>query len=115
MAGRGTRALEQRIMGLVVFCSCASKETDRMTREKSDTHPDVERLQIEGYRRMSPGRKLMLVFDMIEFARALARSDVKRRHPHAGEREIDLRVASRWLDRDLMVKAFGWDPEKEGY
>jgi hypothetical protein len=44
----------------------------------------------------------------------LARADVGRRHPDADEREVRLRVASRYLDPDLIRKAFDWDPrEKE--
>ena len=36
-------------------------------------------------------------------------------HPEASEREIKLRVASRRIPAELMRRAFGWDPDKEGY
>jgi hypothetical protein len=45
----------------------------------------------------------------------LALLDVCRCHPNAGAREQSLRVVSRWLDRDPMVRAFGWDPRMTGY
>jgi len=41
--------------------------------------------------------------------------DIKRTHPKADQREILLRLASRRIEPELMRKAFGWDPEVEGY
>ncbi len=41
--------------------------------------------------------------------------DVRRRHPNADAREQALRVASRWLEPELMVRAFGWDVSEVGY
>jgi hypothetical protein len=31
-------------------------------------------------------------------------------YPQASEREVFLRVAARRLDRDSMIRAYGWDP-----
>ncbi len=31
------------------------------------------------------------------------------------ERELRLRLASLWLDRETMIRVFHWDPEPEGY
>lgn len=81
----------------------------------NDTSPDIEALMIERYREMTPQQKLERVSDMICAVRELAMADVRRRYPRASERELKLRVASRWLDPDLMVRAFGWDPRVEGY
>jgi hypothetical protein len=36
---------------------------------------------------------------------------VRHLYPNAGEREIFLRTAARHLDRETMVKVYGWDPE----
>jgi len=41
--------------------------------------------------------------------------DVRRRHPNADAREQALRVASRCIEPDLMVRAFGWDVREVGY
>ena len=38
---------------------------------------------------------------------ALAEADMRRRHPNAGRREVELRIASRRLDADTMRRAFG--------
>jgi len=35
--------------------------------------------------------------------------------PDLTERELRLRLAALWLDRETMIEAFGWDPEVEGY
>ena len=45
----------------------------------------------------------------------LALVDIRRRHPDADEREQALRLASRWIEPELMLRAFGWDVRKVGY
>jgi hypothetical protein len=80
-----------------------------------DTHPKIEAFLIEGYRRMSPAQKLERVRALTRAVQELALLDVRRRHPNADEREQALRVASRWIDPELMVRAFGWDIREMGY
>jgi hypothetical protein len=80
-----------------------------------DTSPEVERIMIEGYRKMPAWRKLQQVGDLTQLVCQLAINDIRRRYPLANEREVKLRLASRWLEPELMRKAFSWDPEKEGY
>jgi hypothetical protein len=46
---------------------------------------------------------------------SLALADIRRRHPHANEREQALRLASRWIGPELMFRAFGWDVSESGY
>ncbi len=81
----------------------------------NDTHPKIEALLIEGYRKMSPSQKLERVRVLTRAVQELALMDVRRRHPNADERELALRVASRWLEPELMVRAFGWDVGEQGY
>lgn len=81
----------------------------------NDTHPKIHALQIEGYRKMSPSQKLECVWGPMRTARELVRLDVRRRHPNADEREQALRVASRFIEPELMLRAFGWDPREAGY
>ena len=81
----------------------------------SDTHPKIEQILIEGYRKMSPTEKWERVRELHLFAEALAMADVRRRYPEADDRECRLRVASRRIPVDLMKKAFGWDVEEKGY
>jgi predicted nucleotidyltransferase len=81
----------------------------------NDTDPRVEVLLIEGYRGMSPSQKLERVRALTRAVQELALLDIRRRHPDADERELALRLASRWIDPELMVRAFGWDVRKVGY
>ena len=80
-----------------------------------DTSPEVEQIMIEGYRKMSAARKLQTMQDLINAADLLALADIRRKHPKADQREMMLRLASRRIEPELMRKAFGWDPEVEGY
>ncbi len=86
--------------------------TDKSTQ---DTHPAIEALLIEGLRAMTPSEKLQIVNQLTLAVQQLALADVRRRHPNADDRELELRVASRWLEPKLMLAAFGWDVEKMGY
>lgn len=85
------------------------------TGQQNDTHPAIDALLIEGYRRMSSSQKLERVGALTRAVQELALLDVRRPHPNADAREQSLRVASRWLEPDLMVRAFGWDPRTMGY
>jgi hypothetical protein len=86
-----------------------------MKQTLSDTPPEIEKIIIEGYRKMSAAQKLQIVQELIRSAQMLALSDIKQRYPKANQRELQLRLASRWIEPELMRKAFGWDPEMEGY
>jgi hypothetical protein len=81
----------------------------------SDTHPRIEQMQIEGYRRMTPTQKLQLVCRLTATTHQLALADIRRRHPNADEREQRLRLVSRWLVGATMRRIFGWDPDVKGY
>lgn len=80
-----------------------------------DTPLEIEQMLIEGYRKMPTWKKLQQVGELNDLVRQLALNDIRRRHPQADERELKLRLASRWIEPELMLKAFGWDVEKEGY
>ena len=80
-----------------------------------DTDARVASLLIDGYRAMTAAEKLERVSALTRTVQALALADVRRRYPAATERELALRVASRWLGPDLMLRAFGWDVTDKGY
>jgi len=69
---------------------------------------------LELWRRATPAQKLARMFGMGHMINELARVEVRRRYPNATPREIDLRLASRTIDRATMIKAFGWDPDLHG-
>jgi hypothetical protein len=81
----------------------------------SDTHPKVEALLLDGYRRMTVADKMARVVAMSRAVQQLALADVRRSHPNADDRELSLRLASRRLDAATMRRAFGWDPEVQGF
>ena len=80
----------------------------------TDTAADVERRMIERWRSATPDEKLDRMFGMAQLVNELARSDLRERYPGSSEREIVLRLASRTLDRETMIRAFGWDPVVHG-
>jgi hypothetical protein len=86
-----------------------------MNTQSEDTHPDIERILIEAARRMTPAQKVGQVGQMNRFIRNMQEAEIRRMHPEASEREIELRLVSRWLPADLMRTALGWDPDREGY
>lgn len=79
-----------------------------------DTSYEAECIYFDRLRRMSEGRRLLLTFEAIEAARALALAGLRARFPEASEREIRLRLAAQTIDRATMIKAFGWDPLEHG-
>jgi hypothetical protein len=82
---------------------------------RGDTDPKVEAFMIDGYRRMSPAQKMARVTELTRTVQRLALADIRRRHPTASTREQSLRLASRWLDPELMRKAFGWNVDEAGF
>jgi len=81
----------------------------------NDTDKKVQALLIEGYKRMSEAERLQKVCELNLLLVKLMEAEVRQRYPNADEREIRLRVASRWLPPELMQKAFGWNPKERGF
>jgi hypothetical protein len=81
----------------------------------NDTDKKVQALLIEGYKRMTEAERLQKVFELNRLLVKLMEAEVRHRYPNADEREIRLRVASRWLPSELMQKAFGWNPKERGF
>ena len=78
----------------------------------SDTHPEAMKVWLDCIRKMTAGEKVAAVFDMNEMLMELVSSEIRRLYPHASEREVFLRRAARRLDRETMIRAYGWDPEE---
>lgn len=79
-----------------------------------DSRPEVERIVVEGWRRMTPAEEVAQVRELTRTARRFAMAGIRARHPNASEREVRLRLASYWLDRETMVKWLDWDPDVAG-
>ncbi|MBI4265712.1 MAG: hypothetical protein HY657_15160 [Acidobacteria bacterium] len=71
-----------------------------------DTSPEVERMQIERWRRMSPGEKAAIVAGLTQAVYDLALAGIRLRHPGASPREQFLRLALITLGPDLARQAY---------
>ena len=71
-----------------------------------DTSPEIERLQIEGWRRMSPAQKAATVTGLTQMVFDLARAGIRQRHPDASPREQRLRLAIITLGPELARQVF---------
>jgi hypothetical protein len=76
-----------------------------------DTSPEIEKRMNAAYRRMSAAEKISRMSALTAVAHALALARIRSEHPLESEREHRLRLATRWLQRDQMIAAFGWDPD----
>ncbi|MCK5717055.1 MAG: hypothetical protein KAH77_06145 [Thiomargarita sp.] len=81
----------------------------------NDTHPKIQEMLIEGYRRMTPGQKMQCVVELNHAVQQLALSRIVKQYGPISEYEQRLRLAALWLDRETMIRVFKWDPVKEGY
>src|SRR5580692_1470131 len=79
--------------------------------EFADTDPGVMKVWMDLLRRKTPGQRITMAFELSDFAVRVDESGVRSRYPEASEREIFLRSAALRLPRDLMIRAYGWDPE----
>jgi hypothetical protein len=66
-----------------------------------DTHPAVARLQLEGWRVMTPAQKLRRVADLNDGIRQLAAAGLRGERPDLTGEEVRLELACRWLPPEL--------------
>jgi hypothetical protein len=72
----------------------------------SDTSPEIDRLQVEGWQRMSSADKAALVAGLTHSAYMLTLAGVRHRHPNASPREQFLRLAIVTLGPQLASAAY---------
>jgi hypothetical protein len=75
-----------------------------------DTSADALEVFYEIQRQRTPEQKIQDIFDLSEGLASLTEAGIRQRYPQAPEREIFLRSAATRIPRDLMIKAYGWDP-----
>ena len=86
-----------------------------MKPQSPDTSPETEMVLIELVRRAPAWKRLARVAELNQACRMLTLADIRRRYPQASEEELRKRLAARLLLREDVIRAYGWDPEKEGY
>jgi hypothetical protein len=79
--------------------------------EFSDTDPRAMEVWLGVLRGKTPGERIATAFELTDFALRMAESGVRARYPKASEREIFLRAAAMRLPRELMIRAYCWDPD----
>jgi hypothetical protein len=89
--------------------------TQQPRRLAEDTAPEIEALLVEHYRQLVPHQKVAIILDLNRTSEEAALAGIRERHPNADERELQLRLAALKYGRELMVKAYGWDPALEGW
>lgn len=72
-----------------------------------DTHPKMEALQIQLWRRTTPTRKMQMLAQLNASARLLALAGLRSLYPLAGESEIQRRLAGLVLGEELAKKVYG--------
>lgn len=76
-----------------------------------DTSPEA----VEAWREMllsrTPDQRLATIMQLSGMALDLARDGIRHRHPGISERELLARLAATHLDRERVIKVYGWDPE----
>ena len=80
--------------------------------EGRHTDPRVMEFWLNLMRQKTPGERIAMAFELADLAIEMAESVVRADYPEASEREIFLRAAALRLPRDLMIRAYGWDPEQ---
>ena len=79
--------------------------------EFQDTDPRAMEVWLSLQRNMARGQKLIAVLDASALVLSTYEAGVRLQRPDASDREVLLRTAARHLSRDLMIRAYGWDPE----
>ena len=77
----------------------------------SDTDPRALEVFLECQRRMSASDKVNGMLNLTRMVFETAQAEVRRQYPGIDEREVFLRTAARHLDRETMIRVYGWDPE----
>ncbi len=86
-----------------------------MVEQIQDTPPHIQKLIIAGYRRMSPQEKFKRVNELTKAIQQLALARIIKRYGQISEREQQLRLASLWLEPEIMIRVFQWNPHEKGY
>lgn len=77
-----------------------------------DTHPDIERFQIEWLRQMPSWRKMALMAEMTQAVRTLALAGLRQRYPADTPTQRRRRLADLLLGPELAARVYGPAPEE---
>ena len=81
----------------------------------NDTDKQTEQAYLKLLRDAPLWRKAAMVDALTRACQELAAAGIRLRYPNASEEEVRMRLAALWLERELMIRIFNWDPAREGY
>jgi hypothetical protein len=79
-----------------------------MTGRPADTSEAAFRIVEEGIRRMTPEQRVGRAVSLTILSHGFALAGIRRLYPDEDERTHRLRLAARYLEPELMKKAFDW-------
>jgi len=79
--------------------------------QSPDTTREAEERQFAIWRAMTIQQRFAVLLELQATATAMAEAAIRRRHPHASDREVFLRRISRSLGPEAMRRWYGWDPD----
>jgi hypothetical protein len=74
--------------------------------ELSDTDPRAMEVWLEALRRLTPGEKLKLVFEMMDFMHQAAIRQIQKEHPGIAERDMLRMIAARRYGQELADRVY---------
>ncbi len=80
-----------------------------------DTSPKAQEVHFEMMRRLPGWKRLALAFELTDATRQLVLADIRHHFPDASDREVRRRFIARVLPREDVIRAYAFDPQKEGY
>ena len=80
-----------------------------MKTQSIDTHPEIERIQFDDLRRMTPREKLKAVTRLNRRVELFAAAGLRRRYPNATDEEIAMRVVAQRLGVETVRRLYGWN------
>jgi hypothetical protein len=72
-----------------------------------DTSPDAEAVMTELYRRLSPGEKLLRVFEAYQAGKSFALAGLTMRHPQASAEQLEMLWKRQHLGAVLFTEVYG--------
>lgn len=75
-----------------------------MQPQSEDTHPEIERIQIDLFRQAPITKKIALVNAWSQSIRNAARLNIQKEHPNASEEEVKLMLVERMYGKELADK-----------
>ena len=103
---RCQRTLSDQRLGGLSPCNRRYNSAVQLVSLSLDTSAEIERLQIERWRQMSPAQKAAVVSGLTQAVHDLALAGVRVRHPRASAREQFLRLSLITLGVDLARRAY---------